>query len=238
MKNMSWLKEGFFAHRGFHNSQYPENSFAAIKHAIDNGYNVEFDIQLTKDNQLIILHDQNLKRLCNIDIEIKHSNYLDFKDHKINGTNETIPLLTDVLEKIPSNTKLLIELKKSNRNKELVNRFISVMKEHNFTFIAMSFDPRIVQLLKKNKKIIRGYIKSKKVTKSAILNFFIRLIPIIKIIKPDFIMHNITDLPNKKMDKLYKKGLPILSYTARNQAELDMVRSTYTNAVFEGFVPK
>lgn len=238
MKNLDWLKEGYFAHRGLHNLHYPENTFAAIKHGIDNGFNIEFDIQLTKDNQIIVLHDQNLNRLCNIDINIKDSCYTDIKDLKINKTNESIPLLKDVLNKIPSNTKLLIELKRSNRNKEFVNHFIAIMDEYDFTFVAMSFDPRIVYRLKRNPHIIRGFIRNKKVTQFKIINFFMNLSPIIKIIKPDFIMDNLYNLPDKKMDKFLKKGLPILAYTVKNQDELDMIKNAYTNAVFEGFLPK
>jgi hypothetical protein len=51
-------------------------------------------------------------------------------------------------------------------------------------------------------------------------------------------MHNIKYLPNKKMDKLFQKGLPVLSYTAKSKTQLDMIKNTYTNAVFEGFIPK
>lgn len=54
-----------FAHRGlFDNTCYvPENSLLAFQKAIDYGYGIELDIQLTKDKVPVVLHDYNLKRV-------------------------------------------------------------------------------------------------------------------------------------------------------------------------------
>lgn len=237
MINKEWFKEDYFAHRGLHNFQCPENTLAAIKHAVLKGYSVEFDVQITKDNHLIVLHDENLKRLCNRDINIKNSNYDDIRYLKINNSNETIPLLRDVLNEIPLKTKVLIELKSSNRNKRFVKTFLDMMENYETEFAVLSFDPRIVYILKKYPHISRGFIKRKDVTKSRIINYLLNLFPIIKIVNPDFIMHKLTDLPDKKINMLFKNGMPILSYTAQNIDVLNEMRSKYTNAVFEGFTP-
>ena len=50
------------AHRGLHNEEFTENGLNAFKNAIDHGVAFEFDIHLTKDNQLIVCHDEDLKR--------------------------------------------------------------------------------------------------------------------------------------------------------------------------------
>jgi len=51
-----------FAHRGVHNNvDIPENSIKAFKYAIENNLNIELDVQLTKDNTLVVFHDENLK---------------------------------------------------------------------------------------------------------------------------------------------------------------------------------
>ena len=50
------------AHRGLHNEEFTENGLKAFENAIKNNVAFEFDIHLSKDNKLIVCHDENLKR--------------------------------------------------------------------------------------------------------------------------------------------------------------------------------
>lgn len=54
-----------FAHRGLHNGKkgVPENSMLAFKLAAENGFAMELDVHLTKDNQVVIMHDGTTDRL-------------------------------------------------------------------------------------------------------------------------------------------------------------------------------
>ena len=57
------------AHRGLHSQDksVPENSLAAFRKAAENGYGVELDVQLSKDGQVVVFHDDDLKRVCGVD---------------------------------------------------------------------------------------------------------------------------------------------------------------------------
>ena len=57
------FKEWLYAHRGLHDnaSDAPENSMRAFQKAVDAGYGVELDIQLTKDHVPVVFHDFTLK---------------------------------------------------------------------------------------------------------------------------------------------------------------------------------
>ena len=66
-----------FSHRGLHDNIIPENSMPAFEKSIELGINIELDVQLTKDNKLIVFHDSNLKRLTNVDKNIKNCKYKD-----------------------------------------------------------------------------------------------------------------------------------------------------------------
>ena len=59
----------FYAHRGLHNLSegVPENSMAAFRRAAEHGYGIELDVQLTRDGQVIVAHDYDLKRICGIE---------------------------------------------------------------------------------------------------------------------------------------------------------------------------
>jgi len=58
------------AHRGG-SYENPENSLTAFKHSISVGVDMlELDVHITKDNIVVITHDQNLYRLANRDVNI------------------------------------------------------------------------------------------------------------------------------------------------------------------------
>ena len=62
----------YYAHRGLHDniSDAPENSLAAFQKAVDAGYGIELDVQMTADGKVVVVHDFNLKRISGVDKEI------------------------------------------------------------------------------------------------------------------------------------------------------------------------
>jgi glycerophosphoryl diester phosphodiesterase len=105
------------AHRG-ESFDAPENTMAAINLAWERGAEaVEIDVQLSKDNEVVVFHDFNTKRLAgvnkkiaaqNLD-ELKQLDVGNWKDIKWKG--EKIPVLREVLNSVPSWGKLIIEVK-------------------------------------------------------------------------------------------------------------------------------
>jgi glycerophosphoryl diester phosphodiesterase len=240
MKDTKWIIDGLFAHRGLHNDVYPENTLGAFKHAVEKNYDVECDIQLTSDEKIVVFHDKNLKRLCGVDKIVEECTYEELQKCRINKTNETIPLLSDMFNVLPQNTKLLIEFKPTKRHEKIVSMFLEYMKGIPNIYAIHSFDPRIILDFKlQAPDVIRGIISENfslkeyglkgKIAGNLLLN---------RKIKPDFINYGFKDLPRKQLDRLMKKGMIILSYTARSQSDLDFVRSKYHNAVFENFEAK
>jgi glycerophosphoryl diester phosphodiesterase len=69
------------AHRG---SSYeaPENTIASAKLAIEeNADALELDIHLTKDNQIVVIHDANIKRTSGINKNVKDLNLEQLKKY-------------------------------------------------------------------------------------------------------------------------------------------------------------
>lgn len=238
MKETKWILNSYIAHRGFHTLDYPENSLEAFNHAIKNNFDIEFDLQLTKDDQIVIIHDNLLNRLCGVNKKVSKVEYDELKTFKLNKTPSYIPLFTELLDSIPATTNLMIELKTGKQYKKLVSLFLQTIANYDFNYVVQSFDPRIINLLrKKAPHITRGYIKKTNQTKCKILNILINLLPIHSWIKPNYYVHKIEDLPNKEMDKYKNQGIPILSYTAKSKQDLQFIKDRYDNAVFEGFNP-
>ena len=100
------------AHRGA-SSEAPENTLIAFSKAVEIGADyIEFDIRLTKDKEIIIMHDENTKRTTGYDGLIKDMTLSELK--KLNCGNEAIdaeiPTLEEIINLKRGNTKLQIEI--------------------------------------------------------------------------------------------------------------------------------
>ena len=201
------------AHRGmFDNIKIPENSIAAFKKALKYNYSIELDVQLTKDNVLVVFHDENLKRMTGIDKLIQDSNYKEIKDLKLLNTKEYIPTLDEVLKLIDNKVLLDIEVKSTKKIKEITNILKDKLKEYN-NYVLKSFDPRIVRNLKStipNTEI--GYLIDGK-RKILYSNF------IIKYSKADFLSISKKLLKTKKFNKL-KNKYQLLIWTIKDKDEI------------------
>ena len=81
------LKVKHFAHRGFHGEAgIPENSMAAFRRARELGYGIELDVQLTKDDVLVVHHDYDLKRTCGTGKYIRDLTYEQLCRYRLMGT--------------------------------------------------------------------------------------------------------------------------------------------------------
>ena len=99
------------AHRGF-SGLYPENTLLSFEKAMDEGVEfVEMDLHLTKDRQVIVIHDEKYDRTTNgtgwvWDMDLDDVRKLDA------GQGQRIPLLTDVIDFArPTSVRLCLELK-------------------------------------------------------------------------------------------------------------------------------
>ena len=87
------------AHRGvFDNKSIPENSMLAFQKALDLNYNIELDVQLTKDSVLVVFHDESLERMCHDNRLVQECTYQELRKLKLLDTKERIPTLKEVLD--------------------------------------------------------------------------------------------------------------------------------------------
>ncbi len=110
-------ERGICAHRGA-NETHPENTLAAFKEAVRLGaHMVEFDVQITKDKYLVIMHDKLVDRTTDGKglineltlAEIKELDAGSWKSQKFKG--EKVPTLKEALAVFPKNIWLNIHLK-------------------------------------------------------------------------------------------------------------------------------
>lgn len=152
------------AHRGLHNEKFTENGMKAFQNAIDHGVAFEYDIHLTKDNELVVCHDENLKRTTGKDGIIEDLTLKEIKENYRLLDGGEIPTFQEVLDLNQERVPMVIELKVFRKNyKPLSKRFkeyLSQIKDKRNVLI-ISFDPRSLWPLKG-----LGFIRSLLVAKS------------------------------------------------------------------------
>ena len=100
-----------FAHRGYR-TKYPENTLLAFRMAIETGCDgIELDVQLSKDGEIVIIHDESVDRTTNGSGAVCDMTFAQLRELDA-GLGERIPLLSeyfDLVEGLPMITN--IELK-------------------------------------------------------------------------------------------------------------------------------
>lgn len=98
------------AHRGA-SAMLPENTLSAFAKAVEMGVDmIECDVRITKDNQLVVIHDSSVDRMTRAYGEVGDYTYDDLKKFKIRN-NERVPLLEEVIDLVGQRASLVIEVK-------------------------------------------------------------------------------------------------------------------------------
>ena len=123
------LKGLTIAHRGiFDNKEVAENSLTAFKRAKELNIPIELDVQLTKDQTLVVFHDINLKRMCGIDKYLEDTTYQELQTLTLLTTKEKIPTLNEVLNLIQGKVRLDIEIKKLDTEHSALEKELESIK--------------------------------------------------------------------------------------------------------------
>lgn len=150
-----------FAHRGLYekDQSIPENSIPAFKRAVKAGYGMELDVQLSRDGQVVVFHDDDLKRGCNVDKRVDELTFDELQELRIFESDEKIPLFTEVLKTVGGREPLIVELKNGRRNNELCTKTLEILKGYNGIYCIESFNPFITAWFRFHApKILRGYL--------------------------------------------------------------------------------
>lgn len=242
-KSMNWIKEIPIAHRGLYNEKYPENSIGAFKNAVKYSYSIELDVQFTKDKKIVVFHDHNLYRMTKDDRDICDVDYNEIKNLKLLDSDEKIPLIEDVLKVIDGKVGIFIEIKNSKDIFELCEDLYNIVKSYKGKYSIQSFNPFVLIWYKNNvKNVLRGQIAGlprysyrslnwckKFALENMLLNFTT---------KPDYIAYSIRGIDKPRIAYLRNKGMPIISWTIKNESDITYAYKYSDNIIFEGFCPR
>lgn len=220
-------KNKIIAHRGIHdNIIIPENSLYAFKKAIVKNLAIELDIHLTKDNNLVVFHDHNLKRMTSKNSIIEDLTVSELKNLTLLDTKEQIPTLEEALKLINDKVPIIIEIKSNKKEKQIIKILLEQLKNYNGTILIQSFKVKTIKLLKKEKSKYKiGLLISEK-TDIKICKLFQKSVLDIKFSKSDFLAVSKKILKRKHLKK-YINELPILIWTIKNKEEIRELNDNY-----------
>lgn len=134
-----------YGHRGAM-GEYPENTLLSFEQAIRQGADgLELDVQLTKDGEVVVIHDEKLERttsgtgfvkdatLEEIKTYSAGANFTSFKKYETNWEKETVPTLQEVFELLEDypEIELNIELKTTHfRYAGLEEKVLDICQQH------------------------------------------------------------------------------------------------------------
>ena len=240
-----------YAHRGLHGDGVPENSVAAFRHAREHGFGVELDVHLTADDELAVIHDSELERMCGRRGVVEEMTLDELRECRLADTDERIPTFDEALsvfECDPTGESdllpfVIVELKTRGDNvAALCERAMSRLDEHLVRFCVESFDPRVVVWLRRHRpEVIRGQLAQnfmeedwrpvyQRVGGTALLSNAAA--------RPDFVAYRFRDRDNAAVRlSCGLLGAHLVEWTIRSKEELAQCEAEGAVAIFEGFLP-
>lgn len=150
-----------FAHRGLHSrdKSIPENSLPAFERASQAGYGMELDVQLSKDGQVVVFHDDTLDRVCGVHARVDELTYQELSRLRLCGSEYGIPLFSEVLATVRGRGPLIVELKSGRRNRELCEKTYRLLSDYRGEVCVESFNPVIMGWFRVHARdLVRGQL--------------------------------------------------------------------------------
>ncbi len=231
----------FYAHRGLYDNErgVPENSLPAFRAAVEKGYGVELDVQLSADGQVVVFHDDTLDRVCGVHGNVIDRPLAELRELRLLGTEERMPLFADVLDVLAGGKgPVIVELKSGRRNAELCEKTRDMLLRWPGVFCVESFDPRIVRWFRKNAPdFIRGQLAQPAAdyadTVSPTAARLLAGCRFCFLTRPDFIAYKICARPPRVLRKR-RRGTLLVAWTSH-----DALRDAQDNdaVIFEHCLP-
>lgn len=234
---MKWLFNSPIAHRGLHTKNVCENSLNAFAQAMEHGYGIELDVQLTQDGKVVVFHDLNTFRLTNKDLEVDKTEYADLKILSLGNNQEHIPLLKEVLDLVQGKVPLLIELKVYEYNGELEKAVSKLLDKYQGEYAVCSFNHQSLKWFKNHSpQIPRGLLFGEERKKISLRDFF-NFIYYFDATKPNFISLNKSLLKSKIVRFCTMIKMPMIIWTVNSAQEQKKALKRANAVIFEGFMP-
>jgi glycerophosphoryl diester phosphodiesterase len=240
-----WLTARPIAHRGLHDASAGviENTASAFRAAIDGGYGIECDLQLSADGEVMVHHDGALGRLTEGEGRLDAFSAAALKAVAFKGTADRMQTLGELCDQVAGRVPLVLELKsRFDGDHRLAPRVAAVLAGYQGPVAAMSFDPGMVAALREvSPGLPRGIVAMRRDPSSndreasvSPARFALQMLSA----RLDFLAYRVQDL-TAPIPVLARKlfRLPLLTWTVRTAEDRGRAARYADQMIFEGFRP-
>jgi glycerophosphoryl diester phosphodiesterase len=245
---LDWLIHRPIAHRGLHDAAVGlfENTAGAVRAAIEAGYGIEIDLQVSRDGEAMVHHDASLGRLTEGHGRLDALTAAELKRVPFRSSEQHMMTLGELCDLVGGRATMLVELKsRFDGDARLPLRVAAVLAPYRGPAAAMSFDPGQLALLRrKASRLPCGIIAAKyrphpywdqmpvwmRHGMGSLLTAFKA--------RPRFVAYAVADLPAAApLIARHVFGLPLLTWAVRSQEERQTAARWADQMIFEGFRP-
>ena len=231
-----WIVETPIAHRGYHDlsAGRPENSLAAIVAAADAGFAVECDLQMSATGEPVVFHDPTLDRMTDTTGNVWETPPEQLAKVHLLGTDQVIDTLATVLARVDGRVPVILELKGNlDHDDGLVAGVAETLRNYSGPNAVMSFNhwlcDRFSDLMpdipcgltaQGDDQTYEGHIAA------------------MQAYDLQFVSYRVQDVDCRFVRDMRALGLPVISWTVRDEKAR---KHTYDHAdqmTFEGFDPR
>ncbi len=238
------------AHRGLHDTirGTVENTASAVTAAIDHGFGIEVDLQVSADGEAMVHHDHTLGRLTEGDSPLAALTARELARVPFRTTADRMMTLGELLELVAGRSVLIIELKsRFDGDARLAVRCAQVLASYTGPCGIMSFDPAPIRAIRTLAPWLRrGIVAERRFTEAAgpgwtsagrIHTFALAHLLHARQTRPDFLAYRVGDLPAPAAGLMRAWGRPVLTWTVRTATQRARAARWADQMIFEGFVP-
>jgi glycerophosphoryl diester phosphodiesterase len=243
---LDWLTRRPIAHRGLHDAAQGviENTAAAVRAAIANGYGIEVDLQI--NGEAMVHHDAELGRVTEGEGRLDALSVAELKRVAVHGSNEPMLTLGDLCDLVAGRVTMLLELKsRFDGDPRLPARVAAVLAGYRGPVAPMSFDPMQLKVLRqKAPRQPRGIVAAKYRPHPywdqmpPWLRYGMgTLLPALPA-RPHFVAYAVDNLPTFAATfARHILCLPLLTWVVRTESERQRAARFADQMIFEGFRP-
>ena len=196
-------------HRGAR-AYEPENTLSSFRRALELGVDaVELDVRKTFDNKLVVIHNANVNKTTNGSGEVNELTLEEIQGFIIEK-NEHVPTLEEVLDTVANRVKVLVELKETGTEEQVVNLIRRKQLAENVILISFHEDIlRKVREVSDELKTGLIYVRHKNPIQAALDLNAKYLLP----------LYRFTHSANVK--KAHEAGLKVIVWTINKKEEVE-----------------
>jgi len=241
--DVSVLRGVHYAHRGLHDnkSDAPENSMKAFQKAVDAGYGIEMDVQLTKDKVPVVFHDETLNRMCGVEGKVWEFTFEELQNLQLAESEEKIPKFEDVLALVGGKVPLIVEYKLDVPSTEVCEIADPLLQNYDGIYCIESFHPYAVKWYRNHRpEVIRGQLSQDfgkiEKYKGKLLYWMLGNLLTNVLTRPDFVAYNHKDAQMFSRKVCSMMGALPVAYTIKSREEYEKAKDQFELFIFDSFI--